>query len=156
MRKKKVFWKTSGAKFNVPPSTAEREMEKIRTEYGSLKPEYVIAEASKARHPLHASFNWDNTDAAHKYRLLQAGDMIRCLAVIITDGKTEHETRAYLNVKIETMEKGYHPTRVVMSDAEGREYVVRKALKRFQALRTEYNHLKELAGVFRALDKVKV
>lgn len=51
------------------------ELEKIR-ESGPLTASRVLAAASRARHPLHGKFEWDDAVAAHQHRLSQARQLI--------------------------------------------------------------------------------
>lgn len=46
---------------------------------GELLPEDVVKSARDPESPLHAYFEWDDTEAAHKYRMSQARGLIRRL-----------------------------------------------------------------------------
>lgn len=61
---------------NAPVSIHE-ELERIHDANGSLSPELIVEAARSAYHPLHHAFTWDDSVAAHEYRLLQARAMIR-------------------------------------------------------------------------------
>lgn len=57
-----------------------REMEKD----GRLTPTEVLEEARSPESPLHDQFNWNDTEAAEKYRLMQASRLIVRLRVNVT------------------------------------------------------------------------
>lgn len=61
------------------------ELLAIRSEHGRLTPEAVVQAASAEDHPLHDRFEWDDTTAAHKYRLNQARQLIRVVRETYTD-----------------------------------------------------------------------
>jgi hypothetical protein len=46
-------------------------------QYGYITPELVVEAATPEDHPLHPHFEWDDGEAAHKFRLSQAGGLIR-------------------------------------------------------------------------------
>lgn len=75
---------------------------------GKLTPENVLAEARKESSPLHDHFQWDDADAAEKWRLDQASRLIRTFTITV-------ETRAQTtsNVTIEV------PAFVNLSHAQG-------------------------------------
>lgn len=54
----------------------DRELERIYKKHKVVTVEVVLAEASKATHPLHSYFEWDNDVAAEKYRTVQAYSLI--------------------------------------------------------------------------------
>lgn len=43
---------------------------------GPITPSRLLREAAKPNHPLHNRFEWDNSKAAHEYRLIQARKII--------------------------------------------------------------------------------
>src|SRR4051812_35266483 len=49
----------------------------IREKRGTLTPEVVVEEAADPSHPLHHRFEWNDDEAARKYRLLQAASLLR-------------------------------------------------------------------------------
>jgi hypothetical protein len=64
----------------------ERVVAKIREleKEGRLSPNDVVDEAANPDSPLHTYFEWDDTEGARKYRLLQARTLIRTIKVEVT------------------------------------------------------------------------
>lgn len=56
---------------------------------GRLTPDSVVEDAKSPRSPLHDWFEWDDTEAAHQWRLTQARELIRSVRVEV---QTEHRT----------------------------------------------------------------
>ena len=54
---------------------------------GALTPEMVIQDAERPESPLHVYFEWDDTEAAHAYRNLQACQLIRKINVTIKEAE---------------------------------------------------------------------
>lgn len=62
------------------------ELLAIRAEHGKLTPALVVDAAAAEDHPLHDRFEWDDSTAAHKYRLVQARELIRVVREKYVDG----------------------------------------------------------------------
>lgn len=121
---------------------------------GVLLPEDVVEEASDKRHPLHSKFNWDNTDAAHQYRIWQARQLIS-VSVQVIDQNTD-PSRTFVSLSTDRSEKGgYRLMATVMNDDQMREQLLRDALSEMNTFSRKYKKLRELAGVFDAFKKVK-
>lgn len=65
---------------------------------GELSPAVVLEEASNVDHPLHDRFVWDDTAAAHRFRLLQAQSIIRSVRVVVDSAPNSApvEVRAFV------------------------------------------------------------
>jgi hypothetical protein len=64
---------------------------------GVLNPEDLLDEASDPTHPLHERFSWDNAEAAQRWRITQAANIIRSVKVEITLPDSEVvQVRAFL------------------------------------------------------------
>lgn len=63
--------------------SVKEELLKIHAAHGELRPEVIVLEATQADHPLHSYFTWDESEAAHRFRLIEAQTMIRQVKVII-------------------------------------------------------------------------
>ena len=59
------------------------ELRSIWEERGTLVPEEVVEVAADPAHPLHPYFLWDDTEAAHRYRLVEAAMLIRSVKITI-------------------------------------------------------------------------
>jgi hypothetical protein len=81
-------------------ASRKRELEAIVAEHGAITPEYVLARASDEASPLHALFEWDDSEAAQKFRLVQAAMYIRGQARMYrVEGSDEPmRVRAYISI----------------------------------------------------------
>lgn len=68
---------------------ADRLARILKRNGGILTPNAVLDDARDASSPLHDQFEWDDTEAAHQYRLQQARALIRSVKI---DVKTESHT----------------------------------------------------------------
>lgn len=85
-------------------TTALDELRRIYSENGTLTPQMVVDAARPDEAPLHDRFEWDDSVAGEKYRLVQAGVLIRKAHVKIETGEPRGpvQVRAFL-AKSETV-----------------------------------------------------
>ena len=104
---------------------------------GEVNPTDVIEDARTSSSPLHSFFEWDDTEAAKKYRLWQARQMIAAVAeVVVIEGRQE-EHKSFFSVKNAAMERAYVTLNTVIKTPSYRQ----------QLLTDAYSHIKELQRV---------
>lgn len=102
----------------VQDERAVAHLRKLYERDGKLTAESVLDSARSKRSPLHTRFEWNDTVAAHEYRLEQARQMIR-LCVTVVEGQT---VRAFVHVRSAGT---YAPTEEVMATTDWRDEVLR-------------------------------
>lgn len=150
-------WKP-GARVKINAKVAGAELERLRTQRnGRLTPADVLEAAKAKSSPLHKAFEWDDTEAARKFRLEQASYLIRSIEVVViaTKGKAQQPTtvRAFVNVRRD-QDRSYTSIGHAMSDKDLREQVVAQAWKELQDWRNRYEKLSEFSKVFGVIDKM--
>jgi len=131
------------------------ELNQIYESEGVLKPESVVEHASNPESALHGQFTWDDSKAAHEYRIWQARRLINvCVTILPTVNK---EFRAFVSLESDRKQKGggYRCTVDVLGDDEMRAELLTQALSELRRIRRQYETLKELAPVFKAIDKIE-
>lgn len=128
-----------------------------RRDGGLLRPAAVVDAARDEKSPLHGAFEWDDTEAAQKYRLLQAQSLIRSFKVKIERNGQTQTVPVFVGVSTDrTGDKADNPYRMLEQVVEKPDLMavaVRDALDQLEALRKRYAHLQELADVWAAVDK---
>ena len=125
---------------------------------GTLTPDAVVASAESAKSPLHQYFDWNDSEAAKKYRLHQARQLISSVRVTIID-ETPLKTplQAFVHFA-DTREQNYQNLASVLSDDAKRRRLLEQGVRDLNAWRRRYQELSEFAQVFvevdRALEKV--
>jgi hypothetical protein len=119
---------------------------------GLLRQEDVVRFAKDPTTALHTQFDWDDTEAAHKWRLEQAGRIIRLQVKVIED--TSQVVRAFVSLTPDRVgeERGYRSISDVLSDEDKRSQMLGDALAELSAVRRKYQSLTQLAGVWESLD----
>ena len=121
---------------------------------GELTAEKVVRSAQSERSPLHPAFEWDDTAAAHEFRLTQARALTRHLR-IVTDANPAPE-RAYFHVCISGGTDAYVTSARVLSEPELYEALKRDALAALNAARLRFHEIKELETVWTAIDQLEL
>ena len=129
------------------------ELERVRISNGGfLTPEAVVNSARDENSPLHPFFDWDDTEAARKWRIVQARRLIRLSVTII---KPEVEpVRAFVSLPRDRGVNGYRSTVQVLSDEDLREQLLECALRELQAFRRKYAMLSALKELFEVADRI--
>lgn len=128
------------------------ELAALYNTHGALNPEVVVSWAGdNPESELYKRFNWDDSTAAHQYRLIQARNLITEVEVVYPDGK---KRQVYVS-PIESRGKGGYSSLVeVLSDKERKARFLEQALNEYRRLGEKYESLKELAGVRAAVERV--
>lgn len=66
----------AGVKQERKKTIVEAELARIYAKYGRVDAEILLNEATPKASPIHQYFEWDDSEAAHRYRLQQATAMI--------------------------------------------------------------------------------
>jgi hypothetical protein len=147
---------TEGARFQSGAKTDDADaigqhLNDLRERYkGELTPADVVEDARSHNSPLHSFFEWSDTKAAQQYRLQQARGLIRAVvAVVVSAGAPAQRVQAFVHVP-ESGAPHYRATDHAMSQERTREMVLQQAWREFQAWRKRWEHLDELADLFKA------
>jgi hypothetical protein len=158
-----VFTFKRGSHLRGDPQKVGEALAALEAQHGELTPEMVERAARRKSSVLHDLFEWDDSEAAYKYRLGQAAHLVRCIVVIDAPESPEPFT-AYVRVDVPGEDAGeseepapkrssYRSTAVVMSDAELRAQVLGRALSELRAFQRKYRSLSELVDVFEAIER---
>lgn len=142
-------WKIPGI-IPVDAQTAGEELERIYNRDGSITPEAVVEDSADPSAPLHGCFEWDDKKAAHKYRITQAQDIIRCIVSVDAPASPAAPIRAFVSTK-----QDYKPITIVLDDEAARAELLRSALCELENFKRKYATLQELASIFAAIEEVK-
>ena len=81
-------WKIASLAKGIPVEDAVKELDRIKSIYGTLTPENVLDASRLETAVLYKLFNWDDAKAAEHYRLQQARTILNNIQVkVISDGQ---------------------------------------------------------------------
>lgn len=131
-----------------------QELRSIYRKNKNIDPADVVEYART--HPesaLHGRFVWDDSKAAHEYRLWQARQIITTVMSVYPDQKVR---QTYVSPIEQRGSGGYIALVDVLSDKDRRAAYLKQALDELAVFQERYRDLKELAVVFAAAKKVRV
>ena len=134
-----------------PNKGVSTELKRIAAENGGvLRREDVVREAEAKASPLHSYFEWDDTEAAHKWRLEQAGQLIRVTVEYISDGEMTVPFRTFVSLTSDRKLPGggYRATVSVMNAPDKQAQLLRDALFDLESFQRKYGNLRALARLF--------
>jgi len=113
----------------------------------SLTASGLLEEASKESSPLHGLFEWDNSKAAEKYRLIQARNVLRRYNVTESDpeAKLVH-VPAVIIQKGDSPEGQYKRAGAIVSQPTEFERAMSEALNRLKSAKEAVDLLQNLAN----------
>jgi hypothetical protein len=153
----------------IDPTVAGRELERIAKRDQEVVPLTLVEESRPVDAPLHDTFEWDDSEAAERYREDQAKRLIGALKVVFVRNDTEEPLppmRAYVSVvdtpRLEMYESSapklrhYRPIVKVMSTEDLRDQYRRQAFDTLCGWRDRYADIDDFARIFKEIDALKV
>lgn len=139
-------WK-AGAQIKADAQTAGAMCMELAAE-GRLTAKNLLDANRPQDAPLHNAFEWNDGVAAEAWREQQARHIINCLT--ITHEKVE-PVRAFF--KIERTETTYQSIDTILQSKSDTDKLLDMALRELEVFRKKYNSLRQLTGLFYAIDK---
>lgn len=127
----------------------------IYQQHGELTPQIVVDEARPLDAPLHDRFEWDDTIAGEKYRLVQASQLIRVVRqeFVSPDTGEKKFIRAFSSLHESSEDgtrQGYAPTEEILENELTRKILLRNMERDIAVLKKRYGHLTEFAQMMQA------
>lgn len=124
-------------------------LQRIYDAHQALTPEIVLSEARDPEHPLHNRFEWDDTEAAEKWRRHQAHELITSVRVTYTAADGEpREVRAFHAVRTERGHV-YEPAERVVQDELMTRVLMADMEREWRTLKRRYDHFAEFRAMVR-------
>ena len=126
----------------VDPARVQQELEEVSDIYGKLTAENVLLYAEqRPESALYASMEWNDGEAARKFRLHQAYNIIRCI-VVVEEQKEPY--RSFTLVK-QNDETEYLPTTVVIQNPDLLADGLRRLLREVEGAKNSVEQLIRIA-----------
>ena len=117
-----------------------------------VTPENVLEKAKGEETELHKCFEWDNSVAGEKYRLIQARDIIRHFVIVTPEEREDApKVRSY---QITTTTNVYEPTRMFLQKPDEYTELLKRAKNELEAFKQRYKMLAELEEIFDEIDRL--
>jgi len=128
----------------------------IEDEGGRIAPADVVAAARAPESPLHGFFEWDDSEAAHRYRLDQARSLIRRVVVEVVVRDVSITVPAYIrDPEAEAHAAGYRQTQAVRRDADVARAALVEEMKRVSSAVRRAKALAAVLGVAEDIEAIE-
>ena len=118
-----------------------------------VTPENVLEKARDEKTELHKCFEWNDSIASEKYRLIQAREIIRHFVIVQEDKKDAPKIRQY---QITTKMNTYEPTKMFIQKPDEYAALLERAKNELEAFKRRYQMLAELEQIFEAIEDLLV
>ena len=110
-----IYKWSEGSRQNVTAQKVGDAVEDIVAMAGSITPDTLVAEARNRKSPIHNLVTWNREEAAHKWRVHQARNVLANLRVIVESNGEEIPIIAYVSVHVDNV-PAYVTTATAMSE----------------------------------------
>ena len=142
-------WKR-GSRYNNSIADANKCASEILSIDGDITRESVLEKARDSSTELHKCFEWNDGIAAEKYRLIQAGEVIRFLVI---EEEERPEDRPEIRVfHITEKGEGYKPIQYIVKHESEYERLLANAWAELRAFKAKYACLEELREILDLID----
>ena len=139
-------WRING----IYKADAEIVGREIRSLGDSVTAEMILDKARDENTELHKCFEWDDSVAAEKYRINQAGGIIRNLVIQVSDDPGEERTIRVLHKANE--EHVYKPVGAIVRNINEYANLLERAKMELSSFKKKYSCLAELSEIIDLID----
>lgn len=128
-------------------ATVEKELRALHSRDGVLTCEAVLDAARPKNSPLHGYFTWEDSRAAERYRLIEAGRLIATVKIEYAPKKAAQVVYTPAFIPTGTSSEGkrqYYPVEEVTKNDFLREKALADARREMENTRARYSHLVDL------------
>lgn len=134
----------------VKAQEAGEFIESLEEKHGKVTPKILLDASRNEDALLHRCFEWDDTQAAEKYRETQAGLILRNITVTVEAVEDERPKVVRAFVRATEEKHSYISIISVMGNEHLRESLLQSALDELRQFQRKYADLQELSEVFAA------
>lgn len=119
-----------------------------------VQPEELVQLASEEDNPCHDYFEWDDSAAAHEYRLNQARRLLRSFTVIIEDPETGEAVEDVGMHRVPVKGRGkaatfaYVPVEQAVQEEESLAFVLAEYVRRLRSIEKDMENCQSFASAF--------
>lgn len=141
-------WK-SGSRYSADAQKVANEIFAIGE---CATPQQILEKARDDRTELHKCFEWNDSEAAERWRIQQARQIV-CHLVIKQESAPAQAPEVRLFFKTAESE-GYKSTELILRDKDEYGKLLKNALAELTAFQRKYRSLSELESVFDAINAI--
>lgn len=139
-----VTWKMPGL-YKADANIVAQEITSIE----DATPQNILEVAKNPNSELHKCFTWDDSEAAQKWRLHEARNIV-CNLVI--SPKEDDKEKISVRVLYKTDSGGYKPTQLIVRQQDEYRKLLECALAELRAFKRKYQNITELDEIMTLID----
>lgn len=148
-----ISWKMPGMYKGISAEKCANEIGEVTT------PEKVVEIARDEGTELHKCFEWNDTIAAEKYRVVQAREVLRSIVIRVTEEAHEEGERKSQEIVMRKYESGaerkeYKSVQMIVQNVDEHQKLIAQAKRELESFRKRYEGILELAEVLEAIDNI--
>ena len=136
----------AGARYSADAQKCAEEIMEICDDIGSASPRDILERARDETTELHKCFTWDDSKAAERFRIIEAGQLVR-LMVIKEETVPTNRPEVRMFYKTDN-ESGYKPTEYIVRQEDEYKTLLQRAQRELRAFKAKYSMLKEFEEIF--------
>ena len=140
-----IEWKTKGI-FKANAEAVAMELESIE---GERTPEEIVNKAKDESTELHKCFEWNDSEAAQKWRLQQA--RLICCNLIYVEPRKPEVAPVRVLYKAESG-SGYQPSKLIVRNQDSYQELLKRALAELHSFKIRYSCIHELDELMALID----
>lgn len=148
-------WKIKSFGKKIDPDQALEEIRKAENLYGKITAETVLKVAEDDDSPIHELFEWDDSKAAHNYRLAQARTIINNLEVIVISSSEKEIRIPVFEITKDESEPGRQYKHIDVLTSDDRDYIVQTTIKHIRQLQTKLSAYKDFDSAIKHLQSAE-
>ena len=145
-----IEWKVKG----IYKANAQAVYDEIQQIGDTYTPEQIVEKATDESTELHKCFEWDDSAAAHKYRLSQAQGIVRCLVLVNEKVEDKEIPTVRAIVSTNMRENTYEPVTITIRNVDSYERLKAEALRELEAFRKKYAVIEEIGDIIDELEAI--
>ena len=128
-------------------SNLKDELMAIRAEHGQLTAALIVETAQDEDHPLHHRFEWDDSVAGRKYRLIQAKQLIRVVKETYIDRQGNPDDVRFFHAIPREDAMVYEPLPEIIADDLATKILLSSMEREWRSLRKRYEKFTEFRSM---------
>lgn len=139
-----MTYKWSVYEFKGDANKVGKELERIEAA-GELTNVNIVEFAKENKDSeLNKCFEWNDTEAGRKYRLIQASKILQNISIVVNDTEPEETTKAFVNIKTKEETRVFKNIVSVIENDEEYNQLKEKAKKDFLSYKEKYDKILKL------------
>ena len=147
-------WKAGFGLYHANAQLVAEEIMSIDSDINGITKQQIVDKARDEDTELHKCFEWNDSVAAERYRLVQAGSVLHHIVIKRTEEQIEQnmpEIRFFHKTDLKP-DSGYKPISYIVKNNDEYQKMLQMAYAELHAFKQKYKNLQELDYILKLID----